>query len=237
MLILDSHNTIGKWANHYRIVGHGRDYSAIETELKNLVEMMDGRYKELANGKIKERGHDLITVISDEFTTIAENIKNLDSVLLPLLTESRKVGIDFIVACHSETASSLGLKGRFDLKKNFDAVLRLKNISGKRLIDLDNGESIINYHHVGQFINNAAVNYQTHFVSNDFNAKLELILNNPVIKDDLILEQQIIDKYYQLINSNSFSLSKLAKEIHGNSNGRYIAQIKQVLSSRGITTT
>lgn len=41
VLILDSHNTAGKWARDYRIVGHGRDYSAIETELKNLVAVMD----------------------------------------------------------------------------------------------------------------------------------------------------------------------------------------------------
>ena len=101
---------------------------------------MDARYKEYATGKVKERQHDLITVISDEWTTLSENINNLDSYLLPLLTESRKVGIDFIIACHSETAGSLGLKGRFDLKKNFDAVLRLKNVCGNRLINLDKME-------------------------------------------------------------------------------------------------
>ena len=140
VLIFDSHNHAGKWNDDYRIVGHGRDYQAIETELKNLVSVMDARYKEYATGKVKERQHDLITVISDEWTTLSENINNLDSYLLPLLTESRKVGIDFIIACHSETAGSLGLKGRFDLKKNFDAVLRLKNVCGNRLINLDKME-------------------------------------------------------------------------------------------------
>jgi molybdopterin-guanine dinucleotide biosynthesis protein len=36
VLILDSHNHAGKWSDKYRIVGHGRDYAAIETELHNL---------------------------------------------------------------------------------------------------------------------------------------------------------------------------------------------------------
>ena len=172
VLILDSHNHAGKWSDDYRIVGHGRDYQAIETELRNLVSVMDSRYKEYASGRIGERGHDLITVISDEFTTIAENINGLDSYLLPLLTESRKVGIDFIVACHSETAGSLGLKGRFDLKKNFDAVLRLKNYSGKRLIHLDNGEDIIEYAHCGEFKERYSIK-----PSQSFTNKLDLILN------------------------------------------------------------
>jgi hypothetical protein len=85
VLILDSHNHVGKWNDDFRIVGHGRDYSAIEKELKNLVAVMDSRYKEYSSGKVRERDHDLITVISDEWTTIAENLNNLDAVLLPLL--------------------------------------------------------------------------------------------------------------------------------------------------------
>ncbi len=224
VLILDSHNHAGKWSDNFRIVGHGRNYQAIETELKNLVSVMDSRYKEYATGKVREREHDLITVISDEWTTISENINNLESVLLPLLTESRKVGIDFIIACHSETASSLGLKGRFDLKKNFDAILRLKNYSGNRLIHLDNGETIEEYQHCGMF--KEAQKLQT------FNKSLDKILSADAIK-----EQSILDCYNELISSNSFSWNKLAKAVYGNSNGAKVAELKRILERHGIVTS
>ncbi len=224
VLILDSHNHAGKWNDNFRIVGHGRNYQAIETELKNLVAVMDARYKEFATGKVREREHDLITVISDEWTTIAENLSNLDGVLLPLLTESRKVGIDFIIACHSETASSLGLKGRFDLKKNFDAILRLKNYSGNRVIHLDNGETIEEYQHCGMFKENPKL--QT------FNKSLDKILSPDAIK-----EQSILDCYNELISSNSFSWNKLALMVYGKKGGHYTGELKAVLNAHNIHFT
>jgi hypothetical protein len=236
VLVLDSHNTLGKWSSDYRIVGHGRDYSAIETELKNLVAVMDNRYKELASGKVGERKHELITVICDEWTTVSKNLNNLDAYLLPLLTESRKVGIDLMLATHSQTAESLGLKGKADLKTAFDAVLILKNISGKRIVDLDNGESISNYHHCGAFIESSN-KYKPELVNNEFQNKLNSILTNPIVKEDLIKEQLTIETYHELIKANSYTLSKLTKLVYGNSNGRNIRKVKKFLESRGIATT
>ena len=236
VLILDSHNTAGKWARDYRIVGHGRDYSAIETELKNLVAVMDSRYKELASGKVGERQHELITVISDEWTTVSKHIQNLDNYLLPLLTESRKVGIDLMLATHSQTAESLGLKGKADLKTAFDATLFLKNINGKRMCDLDNGESINVYHHCGDFID-STINHYSNYSNNEFSNKLDSILNNPLIDDDLIKEQLTLKTYHELIKSNAYSLSKLTKLVYGNSNGRNIGKVKGFLEGSGIATT
>ncbi|NOY48443.1 MAG: hypothetical protein GXO84_09695 [Chlorobi bacterium] len=48
ILILDSHNTPKKWSSHYKVVGNGRDYKAIQEELESLVKLMDIRYKDLA---------------------------------------------------------------------------------------------------------------------------------------------------------------------------------------------
>lgn len=234
VLILDSHNHAGKWNPDYTIVGHGRNYQAIAKELANLVELMDCRYKDYAAGEIGERQHELITVISDEFTTIAENIGDMTPYLLPLLTESRKVGIDFIVACHSETAGSLGLKGRFDLKKNFDAVLRLKNVGGKRLIDLDNGEDIINYRHCGAFDNDSAIKAKPiNLIKDDFSLKL-----NEIMQQDLQFDLRVIDAYYELKNSGNFSWNRLSKIIYDNKvNGRYVADLKQILARHNIATS
>ena len=234
VLVLDSHNTAGKWARDYKIIGHGRDYPAIERELKNLVTVMDNRYKELASGKVGEREHERITVICDEWTTVSKNLNNLDTYLLPLLTESRKVGIDLMLATHSQTAESLGLKGKADLKSAFDAVLILKNISGKRIVELDNGELVSVYQHCGQFVSNEPV---SSWHNADFQNKLDDILSNPIIKSDLEREQRVIDKYHELIKTDSYSLKKLTKLIHGYANGVKMAEIKQILESHGIVTS
>lgn len=221
VLIIDSHNTQGKWNNNYRIVGHGRDYKAIEIELNSLVSLMDSRYKELASGKVKEREHSIITVISDEWTTVSKNLNNLDAVLLPLLTESRKVGIDFILATHSETAQSLGIKGAYDLKNNFDATLKLSLENKKRFVHI--GEN--KYHHCGAFIDS---NNQAKEPS--FNDSLDAILDPVAIK-----EQAIIQIFNQLKADNTFSWNKLSKAIYGYTNQKKIDALKQALTANSIS--
>lgn len=235
VLILDSHDHAGKWNDDYKIVGHGRDYKSIETELNNLVKIMDARYKEYASGKIKEREHELITVISDEFSTIAENVNNLDSVLLPLLTESRKVGIDLILACHSETAGSLGLKGRFDLKKNFDAVLRLKNIAGSRIITLDNWECKSDYQHCGIFNDVQNKPKSSNYLNTEFTNKLTEIMSSPL--PDIDVEKKIISAYWQLKKAGKpISLSVICVAVHGYKKGDKIKQITAILDANSLVT-
>lgn len=228
VLILDSHNYVGKWEEAYRVVGHGRDYAAIETELKKLVSLMDKRYKEYATGEIGERQHELITVISDEWTTIAENINSLDQLLTPLLTESRKVGIDFIVACHSETAGSLGLKGRFDLKKNFDAVLRLQNSGGVRTVKLDNWESVTEYHHPGA--------YQEREVSILKGSQVFDDIISQTISPENVEEIAILDAHAELADDKgNFSKRQLSQKVWGAGKfgGPYNAIIDRVLEKHG----
>lgn len=219
ILILDSHNTPDKWCSYYRIVGHGRDYKAIKEELTKLVQVMDYRYKELASGKVKEGAHEIITVISDEWTTLSKNVTNLDELLIPLLTESRKVGINFILATHSETAQSLGIKGAYDLKNNFDAILRLKNINGERLVDVDHGNNITTYYHPGNFKEKI------------YKSKGEI---NSILDKDSIEENKIIETYYKLKEMNCFSLNKLSLEIYGKKGGHYTKQLKEVLKQNNI---
>jgi hypothetical protein len=234
-----SQNLSANGARDYRIVGHGRDYSAIERELANLVAMMDTRYKELATGKIGERQHQRITVICDEWTTVSKNIQNLNRYLLPLLTESRKVGIDLMLATHSQTAESLGLKGKADLKSVFDSILILRNIDGKRIIELNSGESIINYHHCGEFIPHyPAIEQKDIYLKEDFKNTLNQILNNPIIDNDLIKEQQIIRQYEAMVKENNYSLTRLAKAIHGkHANARQLAEIRQIIERHKSTTS
>ena len=220
VLILDSHNTPSKWASHYRVIGNGRDYEAIQQELEKLVQLMDARYKELASGKVGERRHDLITVISDEWTTLSKNLKNLDALLLPLLTESRKVGIDFILATHSETAQSLGIKGMYDLKDNFDSILRLKNIKGERLVDVDDGLDLTTYHHPGSF---------SQLLKSNSNNKLDSILDKNLMK-----EQGIVDTYEQLKASGEFTWNKFTLAIYNKKGGHYVNQLKAVLNAHEI---
>jgi len=220
ILILDSHNTPEKWDKSYTVIGDGRNYRAIESKLNQLVDIMNERYKDLSTGKVAEREHKLITVISDEWTTISKNLNNLDKVLLPLLTESRKVTIDFILASHSETARSLGIKGAYDLKENFDVILRLKLVNGLRLVYVNGNEESLIYDHPGQ--------YSGHPMNIDNFNKRESI-NKKSIEDN-----EIIETFNLLKQNNEFSWNKFSLEIYGKKGGHYTQALKEVLDTNSI---
>ena len=225
VLVIDSHGEPDAWNFAYRVIGGGRDYEAIEQELRKLLAIMDSRYKELWAGKVRKREHPLITVVSDEWTLLSKKIKDFGEIIDPLLTESRKVAIDFVLATHSETAESLGLKGRFDLKKNFDAILRLKQVNNERVVEttIKQNESRL-YKSCGIFYEPN----HNHFMDaavNPLDKKLE---------EDAIKEQGIIDTYQQLIANNKFSWNALSKAIFGYSNSRKINEIRAVLKAHNI---
>lgn len=151
VLLLDSHDFPAKWPQGCQIVGNGRQYQLIARAMQALVDKMGDRYKEYSAGVVGEREHELITTMADEWTLLPEYIDDIGQFLGPILTESRKVAIDLILGTHSETARSLGLKGRYDLKGNFDVIVRLQNISGQRFAVADFGDGGQRYELPGPF--------------------------------------------------------------------------------------
>lgn len=123
VIAIDSHTTPAKWPAGVEVIGAKRNYHHIEALLRWLLREMDRRYTEMAEGIVPERGHPIITVVSDEWTILPDVIEDIKQYTKPLLTESRKVAIDFFLAAHDTTVEVLGLQGVSGLKKAFDVVV------------------------------------------------------------------------------------------------------------------
>lgn len=120
VIVIDSHATPARWPGGCEVIGAGRDYDRIEALLKWMMREMDRRFKEQAQGTVPERGHEIISIVSDEWTILPEVIKNVDQYTTPLLTETRKAGFDFYLAAHDTTVEALGIRGKGGLRKAFD---------------------------------------------------------------------------------------------------------------------
>jgi hypothetical protein len=134
VLVIDTHAAPGLWpVDPQAVLGRGRNWAGVEMALQNLLGIMDRRYKDIDAGTVGYRGHEIITVIADEWTMIpqmigADTIKNYSK---PVLVESRKVGIDFVLATHDTTVEALGTKGMSGLKTAFDFIVETQHRAGQ----------------------------------------------------------------------------------------------------------
>lgn len=112
------------------VIGAGRDYVAIGQALASLVYLMTERYSQIARGEVATGQHDRLTVIIDEWTGIARNIKDAGELLAQLLVESRKAQIHMVVATHSDNVKTLGIDGEGQLRASF-TVCRLFGGNGQ----------------------------------------------------------------------------------------------------------
>jgi hypothetical protein len=134
VLVIDTHAAPGLWpVDPSSVLGRGRNWGAVELALQNLLGIMDRRYKDIDAGSVGYRGHPIITVIADEWTMVpqmigADIIKNYSK---PVLVESRKVGIDFVLATHDTTVEALGTKGMSGLKTAFDFIVETQHRAGQ----------------------------------------------------------------------------------------------------------
>lgn len=123
-IILDPHAGPDTWprANDLRVVGMGRDFAGIESEINRVVDLMNDRYMDIAGG----RGGDFppVRIIVDEFSGLNRSVDISDQVQV-LLAEGRKAGIRLLFAGQSDRVSALGIRGAGDLIESFDAVCRL----------------------------------------------------------------------------------------------------------------
>jgi hypothetical protein len=99
------------------------------------------RYKEIGQGLVREGEHPKLTIVIDEWMSIAYQCKNAQDTLVRLLTESRKAAMSVIIGSHSERVRSLGLDGKGDLRDGFLFIrLLLNNEQRKATFDYGRGE-------------------------------------------------------------------------------------------------
>lgn len=140
VLVIDPHSSPDKW-NGCQVVGMGRKHDEIESVLSILIDLMTERYEEIAEGKVREGEHPKITIIIDEWMSIAYQCKDAKNAIISLLTEGRKASLAILVGSHSERVASLGLDGKGDLREGFCFVrLSIENDERSATIDYGNGE-------------------------------------------------------------------------------------------------
>lgn len=140
VLVIDPHSSPDKWAG-CQVVGTGSNHPEIEIALDKLIALMVKRYQDIAQGTVQEGQHSKLTILIDEWMSIAYQCRNAKEAMVRLLTESRKAAFSIYIGSHSERVASLGLDGKGDLRDGF-CLVRLSLVNGERsaIIDYGNGE-------------------------------------------------------------------------------------------------
>lgn len=118
--VLDPHASPQQWG-HHQVIGAGLDHSAIEHHLHETVEVQRrNRYKQLGQGVTEFPAE---TFAIDEMTEVTSEV----DVAAPVqrLLNCRKINMTCVVGGHSMNAKDIGLNGKFNLLKNFDAVIKI----------------------------------------------------------------------------------------------------------------
>lgn len=213
VLVIDPHAAPGKWGPA-KVVGIGSNFPEIEATLDNLIVLMVQRYKEIGQGLVREGEHPRLTIIIDEWMSIAYQCRNAQDTLVRLLTESRKAAFSVIIGSHSERVKSLGLDGKGDLKDGFLFIrLWLEGSERRATFDYGRGERPCLLPGKFQAGNDAPV------------LEIEAIGEaKPTAQ-----EQQILD-----LAQDGVSYNEIARQVFGASGGHQVSKIKDVLAKYAV---
>jgi len=248
VVVIDTHSAPNKWlVPGNRVIGAARDYSQVESFLEYLSEEMNNRYQDIAAGKVAERGHEILTIIADEWTLLPQKLPHLKPHIDSILTEGRKAGIDMILCAHDSTVESLGIKGKAGLKKAFSAFCYpvLNGKTGERYIDVawEHRGAKERYEHPGKFIVNGTTILPTPMLpANSESSPLVVEVEpEPEPESDAPSEDQmnILTAFKFVQSSDRFSWRKVCKKCTElgtplNGNGRSIKRVKSTLDEFGI---
>ncbi|MBN1220091.1 MAG: RsfS/YbeB/iojap family protein [Anaerolineae bacterium] len=212
VLVLDPHSHPSKWAG-CQVVGTGSNHQEIAVALDKLVATMVERYQDIAIGAILEGQHPPLTVIIDEWMSIAYQVDNAKQVMVRLLTESRKAAFSIYVGSHSERVASLGLDGKGDLRDGF-CLVRLSLANGEYRATIDYGQGEVTARLPGKFYP------QPYFTIPD-------ILDTAIEPNEL--EAQILELY-----GHGTGVSQIAQDVYGQQNGYNNGKVKDVLAKFGV---
>lgn len=119
-IVLDPHATPNQWGAA-KVLGTGLDYATIESHLHDVAEKeRSHRYRRLGQGQTEFLAR---TYFIDEMTEITSEIDV--SLIVQRLLNCRKVKMKAVIGGHSPNSKDIGLDGRFNLVKNFDAHIRI----------------------------------------------------------------------------------------------------------------
>ena len=118
-LVLDSHAAPDDWQN-MNVIGIGRDYKAIGTEVEQLVKLMNSRYQLRGQG---QKDFEPLIVVLDEFPACVANLgKSFTENIMLLVRESRKISIKLIILAQGSEVKTLGIEGQGAIRECFAMV-------------------------------------------------------------------------------------------------------------------
>jgi len=116
--IITPHGRPSDWFG-FRVIGAGRNYTAINKALKDGLTEMSARYKLYDAG---QDDFEWVTYIIDETTAIAKKCESWLDFFGDISCEGRKVNMRIVVLIHGKQVKTLGLEGQSDLKENFQFI-------------------------------------------------------------------------------------------------------------------
>lgn len=247
-VIIDSHAAPWSWPVG-RVVGMGRDYAAIETEIRAICTEMDRRYQRRSQGV--QRDFPPLAVIIDE-ATVLHQFADLQAEMKSLLCECRKVGIKLVVAGQSDRAGALGLTGNNDLRAGFEAVVYLEKtptgIYQGRVFRGSSKEAEI-FPHPGPFKTRHGVAPDMHQTPHqappndhhdDYDGRdtvtpclIPEVIDAEAPAPSAFYESRTARQICEMYRAGH-SLNDIARAVWGSSNGRRTASIKTILTDYGL---
>ena len=211
IIVIDPHSSPNKWPKSARVVGAGSNHPEIETTLDNLIGVMVQRYKEISAGLVREGEHPKLTIIIDEWMSIAYQCQNAQDVMVRLLTESRKAAMSVIIGSHSERVKSLGLDGKGDLRDGFLFVRLWLESTGERRATYDYGRGERPCVLPGKFAN---------------------VTEGPVIEIEAITEAKPTEQEQKVLDlkATGASYNEICRQIYGTAGGKQIQLVKDILA-------
>lgn len=211
IVVIDPHSSPNKWPKSARVVGAGSNHPEIETTLDNLIGVMVQRYKEISAGLVREGEHPKLTIIIDEWMSIAYQCQNAQDVMVRLLTESRKAAMSVIIGSHSERVKSLGLDGKGDLRDGFLFVRLWLESTGERRATYDYGRGERPCVLPGKFAN---------------------VTEGPVIEIEAITEAKPTEQEQKVLDlkATGASYNEICRQIYGTAGGKQIQLVKDILA-------
>lgn len=210
VLVIDPHASSDKWAG-CKVVGLGSNHKEIATALDKLIDLMVERYQDIAQGLVNEGEHSKITIVIDEWMSIAYQCGNAKQVMIRLLTESRKAAFSVYVGSHSDRVASLGLDGKGDLRDGF-CMVKLTIVNDHRQATINYGNGEIPALLPGPFVVNAP---QLKEPDDFINLEVE-----PNSQEAAILH----------LAEQGESFNEIARQIFGSSGGHQVNKIKVTIN-------
>lgn len=230
IFIIDPHSRKDQW--NYPTYGLGKNYEQILEKIDEVLNIVKSRYYALSQNS-DNLVFDPIVLVIDEMTEVTEYL-DINSKIRELLN-CRKVNVSLVIGGHSDNADDMGLKGHYNLIKNFDAIVKLdyNHFSGVRkyLLDLSPEGKSRNYVEVN-YSNSLTTKNETYKYIQDHNIEQPKFYEESV-KNYFTSDE--INRVKSLLLDGKTTVTKIVDEIPKNRQRSFqlVEELKKELEIKG----